>query len=590
MVREARRLRRQSRYLRAICATTLTLAGLLVLAGCGESDTLDGASASAGSAAAELRAERGGETSGDDDECPSPRACPKFDQIDWERSLIIRDAELLAGFGFERVMDQIVETGGDPSMTALELYRRWWDTMNAEHERQPLVSSPEEGELARYDQPCDTHVVDGVSFFNDFPIECPRIEGILAYTDPFAETIVVDGREVINPDSYIPIGLFNRIDLAPSDGAHCGEMRIVFAKTSGTFPDSDELLPPGGNRNLLIFEAVVPNPNPDCGVDGCLPLAQQWLKLSRIRNPNALRTELEKLYFEGFDEFAPAIHADHFGPKGGHLRTNQFMSAVSVDRSTPPRSRPRGFAPWQLRDFKLTKSCGDEGVCELGIKQLPVDDNPFGSLFSSDSELPQAAGFQAQFLDEIPNLAIPGLKTISMDLDTKYLAGESTAPVLCLPPGTPGAPPGSNIPPDACYIDHFDSDSTFARQIQDELDAIGSSVTPEQIVQRADTLSCAGCHHNVEAVDLGDGEFQSPKPMGFVHISEEDPIEGRYHRLSMMMHRQDIPHRMDVLRDFMCNGAALHADDRNALRGRPGVDDAFLERRFETLGGPDRVH
>ncbi|QDG54032.1 hypothetical protein FIV42_25810 [Persicimonas caeni] len=567
--------------------------GLLVafgVGGCGLSDSDDPRpyrSAAERGPGADKGEEEESET--EDDECPSPRACPHGDQIDWERSLIIRDSELLEGFSFKRVMDQIVATSGEPNMTSLELYQRWWDTMNAENERQPLVSSPDDGELARFDQPCDADVLDGQTFFNDYPIECPRIEGILAYTNPFEETIEVDGQEVDNLDAYIPLGLFNRMDLAPSDGSHCGEMRIVFAKNSGTLPRNQFSPPPGGNRNLLIFEAVIPNPNPECGINGCLPLAQEWYKLSKIRNQRALRAQLEKLYFEGFDNFPAAIRADHLGPKGGHVRTNQFMSAVSVDRSTPPQSGPRGFALWQLRDFKLTKNCSG-GSCELGIKQLPIDDNPFGNLFSSESNYPQADGFKKQFLEEIPNLAIPGLKTISMDLDAKYLAGESNAPPACLPPGTPGAPPGAQIPDDACYDKHFDPDSQFAQDIQRELDQLGSSVTPTQIVQRADTLSCGGCHQNVENADVGNGEFQSEKPMDFVHISEENPIDGRYHRLSTMMHEMDIPHRLEVMREFMCKGEHLHEDEKKKLEGRPGVDQEFLERRFETLGGPDRVH
>ncbi len=226
---------------------------------------------------------------------------------------------------------------------------------------------------------------------------------------------------------------------------------------------------------------------------------------------------------------------------------------------------------------------------------MPVVDNPFGELFASGTALPQAPGFKEQFLEQIPGLAIPDLKTIFFtDLDDNYLAGESNAPPACVPPGTPGAPPGSTIPDDACYDKHFDPESEFAKDIQRELDKIDSPLTPTQVVQRADTLSCAGCHQNVKNVRLGPGEdeFQAPKPPphDFVHIREEDPIDGHIFRLSPMMHQQDIPHRTEVMREFMCKGEKIHEDKKRKLRGKPGVDEEFLKKRFETLGGPDRVH
>jgi hypothetical protein len=45
------------------------------------------------------------------------------------------------------------------------------------------------------------------------------------------------------------VGLFNRFDLAPFDGSHCGEYRIVYAKHSGI---ANSLA-----RNMIIFEAAL---------------------------------------------------------------------------------------------------------------------------------------------------------------------------------------------------------------------------------------------------------------------------------------------------------------------------------------------
>jgi hypothetical protein len=64
-----------------------------------------------------------------------------------------------------------------------------------------------------------------------------------------------------SPNAYIHIGLFNRFELAPSGGAHCGEHRIVYAKQSD--------IATGRERNLLIFEAMLSNPHLDQGLAGC---------------------------------------------------------------------------------------------------------------------------------------------------------------------------------------------------------------------------------------------------------------------------------------------------------------------------------
>jgi len=62
---------------------------------------------------------------------------------------------------------------------------------------------------------------------------------------------------VSTPATYTAIALSNRFDLTtpPSKGGgDCGEYRIVFERNSGAADPK--------NRNLIIFEAVLPNPHP----------------------------------------------------------------------------------------------------------------------------------------------------------------------------------------------------------------------------------------------------------------------------------------------------------------------------------------
>ena len=169
-------------------------------------------------------------------------------------------------------------------------------------------------------------------------------------------------------DPFIPIGLFNRFDLAPSDGANCGEYRIVFGKRSAGAP------PPGNNRNLIIFEAQLQNPNPGCGMDGCRPVAQFWANLSTIANPLVRQAELQRFYFTGLPGFSPVFDWKNYSGPKGQIRSNQFMTAVSGQ-------------PWQLKEYKLRRDCS-AGPCVL----LHLCSGfPYGSQYAGMSFTPNDA-------------------------------------------------------------------------------------------------------------------------------------------------------------------------------------------------------
>jgi hypothetical protein len=48
--------------------------------------------------------------------------------------------------------------------------------------------------------------------------------------------------------SFAPVALFNRFDLVPADGAHCGEYRIVCAMHDGAAGRLARELPPSKFR------------------------------------------------------------------------------------------------------------------------------------------------------------------------------------------------------------------------------------------------------------------------------------------------------------------------------------------------------
>ncbi len=541
--------------------------------------------------------------------CPSPNDCEwREPEIEHKRSLVVTDPAILKRFSFERVMDQIVATSDDPSKTSLRLYQEWWDTQNS-------------SETAVFEDPdvqhCDDEIdAQGDPALNGYKQECPRPEGVLAATNPFKQFVKnEEGERVRNPDSYMTIGLFNRMDVAPMDGEHCGEFRIVFAKRSGLITE-DPLgsFSTGGDRNLLIFEGVLPNPNKQCGVNACLPVARFWKLMSEIRSSRIRGALLEQFYFRGLGEFEPVVKADHYGPKGGHIRTNQFMQVYSLPPRDPATEEdPNGtfvdFSPWQMRDFKLTKDCEKvrrnwgwwswyEEECDLNIRQVPVGVNPQGSLFAAPSTLPEhlqddARAFQDYLVTQVENLVIPDLKRFFYVDTEAFAAAQSTEPITQCFAELDRAGEGFARTSDHCYdawfmgnaeygdtgpdldpgnqIKNFPFNEDLHARLQSKLDELNATdVEPIDIVRRLDTLSCAGCHQNEQGVEMGQGVFMPLKAPG------DDPTVGELPvpppRGGVAFREWDFVHISERLRD-----------DKGHFEISPALKDRYLPFREEVM-------
>ena len=101
-----------------------------------------------------------------------------------------------------------------------------------------------------------------------------------------------------------PIAVVNRLDLAAADGAHCGEMRLIYARGTRSGPGAF----------LIIFEGQYPNPQPANGINGCKPVADLWAAQAANTDADALG-ELEDLFYagvttEGGVVLPPAVHFD----------------------------------------------------------------------------------------------------------------------------------------------------------------------------------------------------------------------------------------------------------------------------------------
>jgi hypothetical protein len=389
---------------------------------------------------------------------PSPTIDPRL-------SLAITDQPILQNFGLQRVLDQLIATSGVSGLTAATLFQQWWDTQN---------TGPGLGLGAHCNDTVDS---GGNPLLNGYPYTCrpAPAEGAQSTCNPFQAGTTC---------AYIPIGLFMRFDLAPTDGSHCGEYRIVYAKETGKTE--------GQNRNLLIFEAALRNPVVPIGIRACERFVRAWAELSNEPDITKRRKQLEDFYFKGYREFDPIVSYRNFGdnPEGaGQIRTNQFMQP----------DLPR---VWSLREFKLLKSAG-------ALRFVPVSNktNPFGPLFDAASSHPNAAGFQSEFVSEVARLAGPGINAIGMKTSDVYNSGQSQAA---------GAVLETNYPA------NFGTDpNAFRSAIQSTLTGLGSTLTPDDIVKRAQAMSCAGCHRFSSNVAIGDMLIW-PASQGFTHVSERD--------------------------------------------------------------------
>lgn len=410
------------------------------------------------------------------------------------RSFAVTEKHLIDDFTLERVLKQLVVQSGIPGLTPLDLFQQFWDTQN-----------PAQQSAGTAGPHCDDqHTWLGVPGLNDFPWECPREEGFQAWVDPF-------GADPL----YIPIGLFNRFDLAPANGSHCGEYRIVFAMRPG------HELSRGRERNFIIFEAILPNPDPSQGLYGCVDVAKFWHDLSFY--PDWLvRQELDRFYFEGLGGgFEPVVHVNHYGlmlgAEGyacstGQIRTNQFNDG-----------------PWVMREYKLALDCRC-GPCNLQAIPMTVKSNPYGDLFRAGTPEPLAPDLQNTLVQGIWDLSVNDLNRISYSVDDSLNAAES--PI--------------DLPND--YPFQAGNNGQLHAAIQAALPP-GSPLNSHDIIERAMTQSCAGCHLLSDGRHLGNG-LHWPHSLGFVHISEFIDQNGFY-PISEALKEVFIPFREEILVNYL---------------------------------------
>ncbi|MBX7101112.1 MAG: hypothetical protein K1X89_25570 [Myxococcaceae bacterium] len=410
-------------------------------------------------------------------------SCPPVSGTNVSRSLAVTDPVVLAKFPFSRTMQAVLTSAGS-TQSPKALFQQWMSTF---------------GNGAGG---CSSSSIDP----NGYGLRCPRTpEAALASVDPFSAAATT---------TFTPVALFNRFDLAPTSGAHCGEYRIVYAMGgSGT---------PG--RMFLIFEAALPNPNPAAGIDGCLPIARFWQNLTKDGVTASRATKLENFYFNGtaIKGVQPVVTAAHYGLKDGtaarlpgQIRTNAFVA----------------FAEWHLREFQLRRTCVTGGACTLSVQHVMVKNNPADELVKGTHA--NSAAFQSAFLNSVKGLSATTSPAIKMSTGTNFDEFESV----------------SQFGTDVRYSSF--ASPAFVSAIQGKLNGLGSSLTPANILDRATTQTCAGCHETSNGVNLGGGVVW-PASGKFVHVDE-------FSNLSSALTTKFLPARLVTLEKFInarCTGTA----------------------------------
>jgi hypothetical protein len=446
--------------------------------------------------------------------------------LDPHLSILVGDVETTSQIRFSEVMDRLVKQGGDRSLTKLALFRQWWDTAG---QAPGLGLGPHCNDESAPQPPGGIADNTAISTRNGFPYRCPRNEVLEASSDPFTDESGDTG--------YSAIAFSNRFDLIGADvpdprrpwrmlTPDCGEYRIVFARNSGKPKDiinAKSRL----HRNLIIFEARVPNPEPANGVKGCRPILDFWHGLSdKSISASARGKLLLDFYLKGLPKYhvGPVVDIAHYTFGAGQIRTNQLLH----NESSP-------IIDWTLREFKAV--VGSDG--RLRIVPDTVKTSPGNDLFSSGSVDPRVASLTLDIRAQIgkllgaagPAKGVGDINSIGFSISAagenafegdewdleRVKLGDVSAAFLGDANGTMPSP-------------------VLSASIQAALTTAGSNLTPTNIVNRIRTQTCAGCHHysghpnDGSAADLGGGAVWPDKATGdadhpkmdFTQVSERD--------------------------------------------------------------------
>lgn len=463
----------------------------------------------------------------DGDVCTTPFPVSTT-QIDPHRSLMVHDSETLSDsavdFSLERTLGMMASqvTVDVPGTTAASMFQQLWDTQN--HSSSAVIGP-------------GVHCDDNGSTINGFPVNnCPRAEG----NEAAAANLSTQMAE------YLPTALVNRIDLSHKGWKNCGEHRIIYGKRGD-----------GIQKNLIIFEAVLPNPFPGCR-SGCRDVVEFWANLSNDTDPASRAIKLEDFFYNGLPGFSPVVNVNHYNSsasasfygasESGQIRTNQFLQS-----------------PWLLKEFKTQTTC-ISGSCDFDIVPISVKGNPYGELWNQDianagsPSIPGldvlATDYQADTLAQVTDtfLGNPDINAFSYAVDANKNAADSNSQ---------GGFQEDNY---RRQMIDLSADNTFENDIDNAGSLLSTPLTKQQIANRATALSCAGCHQP------GSFSLTSPNSIG--------PGQSWPNALSFVHVDVDPNHNLNSMTGF---DVAMFNGNPDGFNISPALLDVFLPAREDNL-------
>lgn len=417
-----------------------------------------------------------------------PSVCvPPPGVLDPGRVLLESNADAVSAVSITDAFTAIVKNSGmgtDPSLLYQEIYDFYASAKNA---RLPNAVH------------CGDETTNGQPSLNGFPITCDRREH----------------SHIDDESNFFATAFVNRLDLAPENGAHCGQQRIIFAN-------------PSQGRAFMIMEPQIPNPHPELGIQGCAPLAEFWREQNDMDDPVARGQRLMQAFVFGAPDlasagFGPFLTAANLTVGSGQIRTNQFDDS-----------------PWLLREFRL----GQDGT-DLKVIPFPTSESPNGALWNDAIDTPQGPTCRQSFLDAVDQLLTNDVNAMSFVVDQSCLDGESRND----------------------FSEFYDSNlgNGFRQQLEQRLS--GTGLNADDLALRADFAgSCIGCHSEANGQFLGNGVF-APFSNDFTHVAEftvpcDKRNPGQCFQQSSALTQEFLPSRLQVMGQVLdipivsdpCNG------------------------------------
>jgi hypothetical protein len=422
-----------------------------------------------------------------------------------QRSLLETNADALATLSVRQTFSSIAQNGNVAGGVA------WHDAI---FQAQGKVSEFPAGTPGPF---CDSANPNGVVTLNGFPISCGQGGELL----------------VGKVDLWSPLAAANRFDLAPIGGENCGEQRLSFSIHQPSVSPS---------RAFIIFEAVVPNPHPQLGLEGCRPVANFWANLTTVSDPSVRATKLAQAFYTG----EPSLTSAGFKPFmtfenvtiGGRVRTNIF-GAVGI---------------WHFQEHRLL--AGGSVTVEPVAQSLP------DPVFSTDTTSPQPKQDQCRqdLLSSVPLLLASQPAELNINLTPACFGSESTS-----------IAPRAEV--SIAQLPAYGASLVAA--------APGAGLTASQIAARAEFAgTCVGCHlirpvgaQGTTTADLGAGlllpavsfadnadlvGFTQVNDLSIVPCSSDGTDDTRNCRApSAVLRGFFLPHRKQVVEDYLTRVGAF---------------------------------